>query len=93
MHSLIRRLNCYLTLAFFSLFSLVSMATPLDTQKLFESWARYYLSGQSEKLYEEVSLYQTELEGDYQYDFYFGVSAVDTGHVDEGVFVLSCFLE
>ncbi len=50
-------------------------------QSLFESYKR----GQA---YNYARQYQFEMEGDPYFDYFFGVSAIDTGHASEGVFAL-----
>jgi len=50
-------------------------------QSLFESYKR----GQA---YDYAKQYQSEMEGDPYYDYFFGVSAIDTGHASEGTFAL-----
>jgi len=50
-------------------------------QSLFENYQR----GQS---YEYAKQYQSEMEGDPYFDYFYGVSAIDTGHASEGTFAL-----
>lgn len=50
-------------------------------QSLFESYKRG-------KSYKYAKQYQAEMEGDPYFDYFFGVSAIDTGRASEGVFAL-----
>ncbi len=50
-------------------------------QSLFDNYKR----GQS---YEYARQYQSEMEGDPYFDYFYGVSAIDTGHASEGTFAL-----
>lgn len=45
-------------------------------------------AGQTERVYELASQQLDEGEGDPEFDFYYGVAAVDSGHLNTGVFAL-----
>jgi hypothetical protein len=45
-------------------------------------------SNQHEAAYNLALQYRAQLEGDSEFDFYYGVAAIDSGHVNEGVFAL-----
>ncbi len=44
--------------------------------------------GKAEQAYKLAVKYRDELEGEARYDFYYGLAAVDSGHISEGVFAL-----
>jgi tetratricopeptide (TPR) repeat protein len=45
-------------------------------------------SKQPEAAYALASQYRDQMEGDIEFDYYYGVAAIDSGHVNEGVFAL-----
>lgn len=44
--------------------------------------------GKAEQAYEIALKFRDQLEGEARYDFYYGVAAIDSGHISEGVFAL-----
>lgn len=59
------------------------------------SWAldvdalrKAYEAGQAQQAYDLALVDLEEGEGDPQFDFYLGVAAIDSGHINEGVFAL-----
>ena len=50
-------------------------------QNLFESYQR-------KQAYQYATYYLKEMEGDPYFDYFYGVSAIDSGHASEGVFAL-----
>lgn len=44
--------------------------------------------GKAEQAYELAIKYRDELEGEVGFDFYYGMAAIDSGHISEGVFAL-----
>jgi len=50
--------------------------------------ARLYDAGQASDAYDLAGKHLLEAEGDPTFDFYYGLSAIDSGHFDQGVFAL-----
>jgi len=50
--------------------------------------ARLYLSGQANAAYELAEQHILEAEGDPDFDAYYGMAALDSGHFSQGVFAL-----
>jgi hypothetical protein len=67
---------------FFSLATLAHAIEPLDELKRLNDDEQYQAA------YALASQYRQQLEGDARFDFYYGVSAIETGQVHEGVFAL-----
>ena len=44
--------------------------------------------GKSQQAYEIALKYRNDLEGEPKYDFYYGIAAINSGHVSDGVFAL-----
>jgi len=50
--------------------------------------ARLYDSGQANEAYALAQQHLLEAEGDPSFDYYYGLSAIDSGYLDQGVFAL-----
>ncbi|MCV6588602.1 MAG: MtrB/PioB family outer membrane beta-barrel protein [Marinobacterium sp.] len=59
-----------------------------DLQTAVDQLRQLSEQGQSQLLWQQASKMEAELAGDPQFDFYYGMAAVDTGHADEGVMAL-----
>jgi len=46
------------------------------------------LQGKNQQAYEQATKFLDEFEGDPQFDYYYGVAAIDSGHISQGVFAL-----
>lgn len=72
--------------AFVGLF--LAMAGTAQAQLDLDRLARLVEQGRMEQAYRLARDHRTELEGRTRFDFYYGVAAIQAGHVAEGVFAL-----
>lgn len=77
--NLIRFISALIVLLFSSQ---ISAQTILEQLKVLSAQHQY------EKVYQLASKYRNQYEGNPEFDILYGVAAVDTKHVDEGVFAL-----
>jgi len=66
----------------------LGVATPAHAQLDLDRLQRLVESGRAEQAYRLALAHRAALEGRLRFDFYYGVAAIDTGHVAEGVFAL-----
>ncbi len=78
------RLIAGLFLAISTLPPALASTASFDMQQLQSLFERY----ERKQAYQYASRYRNEMEGDPYFDYYYGVSAIDTGHASEGVFAL-----
>lgn len=74
------------TLLCTALFSSLAQAadTPFNLQQL----QQLFNSNQRQQAYDYASRFLGEMEGDGNFDYLYGVAAIDTGHASQGVFAL-----
>ncbi len=81
----------YITLGLF--ITLLQLQLPLQAEPSADTFQLKHLQSLFER-YQRVAAYQYarrylhEMEGDPYFDYFYGVSAIDTGHASEGVFAL-----
>ena len=61
---------------------------PAEASPDLETLKRLYGQGKPEAAFEWAVKRRDELEGDSTFDFYYGLAAIDSGRVSEGVFAL-----
>ena len=69
---------------FFLLFCTGSLHASVDLNQL----KALFDAGEINKAYDYAEAEVTKYEGDPNFDYYYGISAIDTGHASEGVFAL-----
>ena len=66
----------------------LGMATAAHAQLDLDRLQRLVEKGQSQQAYGLASEHRADYEGRLRFDFYYGVAAIDTGRVAEGIFAL-----
>ena len=63
-------------------------ASKADRQKLITTANEHIKNGRMNEAYKLLSPYESELAGDAEYDYLLGLSAIDSGKVNEAIFAL-----
>ncbi|MCW8929576.1 MAG: hypothetical protein OQL19_04980 [Gammaproteobacteria bacterium] len=71
-----------------SFYSISVFSAPLNTKNIYNKFSELYQTGQSKALYSKALQFRDELEGEADFDYFFGVSAIDNDSISEGVFAL-----
>ncbi|MCW8919589.1 MAG: hypothetical protein OQL08_12360 [Gammaproteobacteria bacterium] len=71
-----------------ALLSLLSLSPAAYAAEPLDELQRLSDEGQYQEAYALASRYRQQLEGDVSFDFYYGVAAIESGEVHEGVFAL-----
>ncbi|HEY5716878.1 MAG TPA: hypothetical protein VIS52_00170, partial [Motiliproteus sp.] len=64
------------------------LAGAVHASALTDQLNRLVANGEMEQAYREASPHQQQLAGEPDYDLPYGIAAIDTGHINEGVFAL-----
>jgi tetratricopeptide (TPR) repeat protein len=68
--------------------SMAILPFPAQAADLLETLQRLYRQGDAQGAYELATRARGPHEGDPDFDFYYGLAAIDSGHASEGVFAL-----
>lgn len=76
------------TAIFASSFSVQSNPPLKNVEPVWKQMKTLVAQGQSQQAYQLGRFHQDELEGTPDFDFFYGMAAIDTGRIDEGTFAL-----